>query len=120
MSDEVVETQMVKVQRMLLAGPVCATTFLQAYISAARSRVSDLKTKRGWSITTEPCDHHDTHRTKTIQYRVVHDPVCRCPRCQNQPVITWGTNPTKPRHGDWSAKTDYAAELVTGEQLSLV
>ena len=93
MSDEVVETQMVKVQRMLLNGPVCATTFLANYMSAARSRISELKRDFGWSIDAPVCDLGHNHKTRQIMYVLTHDGFCKCPRC---PVF------------------------VTGEQLSLV
>ena len=92
-------TQMVKVQQMLLSGPVCATTFLREFISAGRSRVSDLKTKHGWSISTGVCDEHN-HKTRQIRYRLTHDALCRCPKCQRSDSLV--------------------SVFVTGEQLSLV
>lgn len=75
-------TQMSRVQQMLLAGPVCATTFLANYMSAARSRVSELRTKHGWSIETVDCDLGHNHKTRQIMYRLTHDTLCCCPRCQ--------------------------------------
>lgn len=76
-------SQMMRVQQMLLAGPVCATTFLREFMSAGRSRVSDLRRKHGWVIDTPNCDRHDNHTTRTIMYVVVHGPSCRCPRCDS-------------------------------------
>lgn len=98
MSDPIEPTQMEKVKAMLLSNPVCATTFLANYMSAARSRVSELRAA-GWSISTGVCDEHN-HKTRQIRYRLTHDALCRCPKCQRSDSLV--------------------SVFVTGEQLSLV
>ena len=86
MTDPCELTQMERVQQMLLAGPVCATTFLAHYMSAARSRVSELKRVHGWSIDTPVCDLGHPHDTRQIMYVLTHSGLCRCPRCLGVPV----------------------------------
>lgn len=96
MTDPREVTQMSRVQSMLLSGPVCATTFLANYMSAARSRVSELRAA-GWSIEASTCDLGHNHATRQIAYRLTHGPSCRCPRCErrwhdNQPRHPWAIN----------------------------
>lgn len=73
-------TQMERVQAMLLNGPVCATTFLANYMSAARSRIAELRAA-GWHIDSSTCDLGHAHRTRQIMYQLTHGNGCRCPRC---------------------------------------
>lgn len=81
MTDPREPTQKQRVEQMLLAGPVCATTFLANYMSAARSRVAELRAA-GWQIESVTCDLGHNHKTRQIMYRHLAGSDCRCPRCR--------------------------------------
>ena len=53
---------------------VCATSFLEAQMPAARNRVGDLR-KLGWMIdSTRRCqDSNHRHATRQIEYRLISE-----------------------------------------------
>ncbi len=54
---------------------VCATTFLEANMPAARNRVGDLR-RDGWVIDSKHrCqDANHAHETRQIEYRLIAEP----------------------------------------------
>ncbi len=54
---------------------VCATTFLEANMPAARNRVGDLR-RDGWVIdSSRRCqDANHAHETRQIEYRLISEP----------------------------------------------
>lgn len=62
------ETQRDKVLRMLKAGPVCSTQFLERYIPRAAARIWELRAEGYW-VETRKCRQHK-HDTPQVEYEL--------------------------------------------------